>query len=59
MPQIAVESTGASGEEPLRRELLAFVQAVRDRRPVVTGQDGRRALALALRVLEAMAPVSS
>jgi len=55
-PEIAVESTGAAGEEPLRRELRAFVEATRDRRPVVTGADGRAALALALRVLGAMAP---
>jgi predicted dehydrogenase len=53
-PEIAVESTGAGAEEPLRRELSAFVHATRDRRAAVTGADGRRALALALRVIEAM-----
>jgi predicted dehydrogenase len=53
-PEIAVEATPASTEEPLRRELAAFVEGVRDRHAPVTGADGRRALALALRVLEAM-----
>jgi predicted dehydrogenase len=42
--------------EPLRAELADFVDAVRTRRaPLVTGQDGRRALALASRVAEAIA----
>ncbi len=59
LPEIAVEQTGKAEEEPLQRELRAFVAAVRDRRPVVTGEDGRKALALALRVLEAMAPSGS
>ncbi len=54
LPEIAVEHTSGANEEPLRRELQAFVAAVRDRRPLVTGTDGRRALALALRVIGAM-----
>ena len=42
-------------EEPLRCELVDFVRAVRDRRsPGVTGDDGRRALALAQRITEQM-----
>ena len=42
-------------EEPLKRELADFVSAVRNRRsPVVTGQDGRRALALAQQITERM-----
>jgi len=42
--------------EPLRAELTDFVDAVRTRRaPLVTAQDGRRALALATRVAEAIA----
>ena len=42
-------------DEPLQRELADFVEAVRDRRaPVVTGEAGRRALALATRIAEAM-----
>jgi predicted dehydrogenase len=43
-------------EEPLRRELADFLGAVREgRRPVVAGQDGRRALALAQSITERMA----
>src|SRR5437763_9706135 len=39
--------------EPLRAEIESFLQAVADRsRPVVSGDDGRRALSLALRTLE-------
>ena len=35
-------------EEPLKRELADFVDAVVSRRaPLVTGEDGRRALAVA------------
>lgn len=42
--------------EPLRLELEAFLGAVRDRStPVVSGEDGRRALALALEIHAAMA----
>jgi predicted dehydrogenase len=42
-------------DEPLRRELADFVAAIEQRRPpTVTGADGRRALALATRVNEAM-----
>ena len=42
-------------DEPLRRELADFVNAVRMRRqPAVTGRDGRAALALATRVAELM-----
>ena len=42
-------------EEPLKRELEDFVDAVRTRRaPSVTGAAGREALALATRVAEAM-----
>ena len=43
-------------EEPLRRELSDFLGAVREgRRPLVSGEDGRRALALAARITERMA----
>lgn len=54
-PQIDVQSFSAPDEEPLRRQLEAFVAAVRERsRPVVSGEDGRRALRFALRIAEAM-----
>jgi predicted dehydrogenase len=46
-------------EEPLKRELADFVGAVRDRRaPLVTGDDGRRALALAQAIAEKMESVT-
>jgi predicted dehydrogenase len=42
-------------DEPLHRELVDFVDAVRARRqPAVTGRAGRAALALATRIAEAM-----
>jgi predicted dehydrogenase len=42
-------------EEPLAAELADFVSAIRDGRvPLVSGEDGRRALALAARVAEAI-----
>jgi predicted dehydrogenase len=54
-PDISVERTSAPDEEPLRRQLAAFLEAVRDRsRPVVSGADGRRALALAQTIVEKM-----
>jgi predicted dehydrogenase len=54
-PDIAVEKVAAPEQEPLRRQLEAFVGAVRERsRPVVGGADGRRALALAHTILSRM-----
>jgi predicted dehydrogenase len=45
-------------EEPLKRELVDFVHAVREhRRPLVSGEDGRRALALAQQIAERMETV--
>jgi len=42
-------------EEPLKRELSDFVDAVVSRRPpAVTGEDGRRALALASQIVDKM-----
>jgi len=46
-------------EEPLRREIEDFLDAVRNRRaPRVSGDDGRAALALADRIAKAMVAVS-
>ena len=46
-------------EEPLRREIEDFLDAVRTRRaPRVTGEDGRAALALADRIARAMVAVT-
>jgi len=55
-PEIVAERLGAPDQEPLRRQLEAFLQAVRQRsQPVVGGSDGRRALALAQAILARMA----
>jgi predicted dehydrogenase len=55
-PEIRSERTAAPDEEPLRRQLAAFVSAVRDRSvPVVSGADGLRALRLAHLILARMA----
>jgi predicted dehydrogenase len=41
------------GQEPLRSELMAFVAALREETPVkVSGMDGRRALAVALEIVD-------
>ena len=46
-------------DEPLRREIESFIDCVRGRRtPRVTGEDGRRALALAIRIASAAAEAS-
>ncbi len=55
-PEIAGERTAAPDEEPLKRQLAAFVASVRDRtEPAVTGTDGLRALELAHTILARMA----
>lgn len=52
-PDIEVERGTAANEEPLARQLAAFVQSAATRTaPVVSGHDGRRALALAETILE-------
>jgi predicted dehydrogenase len=55
-PRIASARQGAPDREPLRLQIEAFARAVRERsRPVVPGEDGRRALALAQAVVSRMA----
>jgi len=55
-PRIASVRKGGADREPLRLQIEAFARAVRDRsRPVVPGEDGRRALALAHAILERIA----
>ena len=55
-PMIQGRRLEVTGEEPLKRELEDFVDAVRtQRRPGVSGNDGRDALALATRVADAIA----
>ena len=54
-PQISVSKPPVAAEEPLHAELKSFLNAVRERAtPVVPLEDGRRALALALEILEAI-----
>jgi predicted dehydrogenase len=54
-PKIGGGKLTVSGDEPLKSELEDFVAAVRDRRPpAVTGEEGRAALALAVRIVELM-----
>lgn len=51
-PQIGVSKPPVASEEPLHAELKAFLHAVRERsEPVVSLQDGRHALALALEIV--------
>jgi predicted dehydrogenase len=55
MPAIEGGKVELPREEPLKRELEDFVRAIRDGRPpLVTGAQGRAALALAERVVERM-----
>jgi predicted dehydrogenase len=56
MPAIEGGEVPVENEEPLRRELADFVEAIRTRRPpTVTGEDGRRALALATQIASKIA----
>jgi predicted dehydrogenase len=55
-PRVVAEKRGAPEQEPLRRQIEAFLKAVVHRSaPVVPGTDGRRALALARAILDRMA----
>jgi predicted dehydrogenase len=55
-PRIAASRQGAPDQEPLRLQIESFARAVAERSaPLVSGEDGRRALALALTILERMA----
>jgi predicted dehydrogenase len=56
LPTIGGGKVDIQKDEPLRAELGDFVDAVREgRAPLVSGEDGRRALALAQRIVERMA----
>ena len=55
-PQIKIARPSVASEEPLHAELKSFLHAVRNRStPVVPLEDGRRALALALEIVSAIA----
>ena len=54
-PKIGGGKLVVPGDEPLKGELEDFVAAVRERRrPAVSGEEGRAALALAIRIVELM-----
>ena len=54
-PQFKIAKPKVAQEEPLKAELSAFLEAVRRRStPLVSIEDGRRALAAALQILEAI-----
>ena len=54
-PELRSSRTAAPDQEPLKRQLEAFLEAVRDRTPaLVSGEDGLRALDLAHRIVRAM-----
>jgi predicted dehydrogenase len=53
MPDIVTEEIPVRKSDPLETEIHAFLQSARDRKGVrVSGRDGRRALELALRIVE-------
>lgn len=55
VPRIHSEKRGAPDQEPLQRQIQAFLSSVQSREaPLVPGTDGRRALALAHQVLARM-----
>jgi len=54
-PRISMGRFGDKDREPLRLQIESFAKAVAERSPAaVSGEDGRRALALALTILEQM-----
>ena len=54
-PQIGVNKLAVAAQEPLHAELSSFLRAVRERStPVVSLEEGRRALGLALEILGAI-----
>jgi predicted dehydrogenase len=55
IPGVTVNKPKVEAEEPLRTELVSFLDSVRRRtRPVVPLEDGRRALAVALNILSSI-----
>ena len=55
IPGVTLNKPKVESEEPLRAELKSFLHAVRHRsKPVISLEDGRRALAAALGILSAI-----
>ena len=60
MPSIEGGEVNVPNEEPLKRELADFVESVAaGRQPLVTGEQGRRALELATRITDKMIETST
>jgi predicted dehydrogenase len=56
IPGVKLERPAVQNEEPLKAELREFLAAIRERRvPLVSLEDGRRALSVALEITQAMA----
>ena len=54
-PQIAAQKLEVEEVEPLKAEIASFLAAARgEHPPVVSGEDGRRALDVAVQVLESI-----
>lgn len=55
-PAIAATMLDIDDVEPLKAEIVSFLEAVRgEHPPVVSGEDGRRALVVAVRILDSIA----
>jgi len=55
--EISVKEIPVTMEDPLELEIREFIQSVRQRRgPKISGQEGKRALELALRIIHLMTP---
>lgn len=55
-PGVNIHRLDINDVEPLRAEIESFINAIENKTPIaVTGEDGRRALSLALRTLESIA----
>ncbi len=53
VPEISTENIDLIKEEPLKTELASFIESVRKRkRPIVSGEEGKKALEVALLVLK-------
>lgn len=52
-PRVVQEDVDVAADEPLRMELISFVESIREgKRPLVSGWDGKRALEVALRIVD-------
>jgi predicted dehydrogenase len=55
--RISTEKIRIKKKQPLKKELKSFIECVRTgKRPVVSGIEGRRALAVALEIVKKITP---